>query len=260
VNNINVINPIGTLADGRPIFSTATSAATRMDPRFNAISVVQSNGLSTYKALTLQLSRQARGFQFDVSYSYGKGIDNAPANGNLSFVSDGARSDPTNLNRDKGPNLLDARHNLNGSIVAEPTVNVSSRLLNTLLNNNQIGLMIQINSGLPFTVTSNRDLNGDGSGSDRPLFIGRNSMYMPHRFNVDARFSRYVPIHNAMRLEIIAEFKNLFNTVQLQNVNSSVQVDTLGNPLVPTPTNAWGFPATGGFEQREFQLGFKFHF
>ena len=54
VTNINPINPIGTLADGRPIYSTTASAATRLDPRFNLIQQVQSIGESTFKSMTLQ--------------------------------------------------------------------------------------------------------------------------------------------------------------------------------------------------------------
>jgi hypothetical protein len=37
-------------------------------------------------------------------------------------------------------------------------------------------------------------------------------------------------------------------------------VNTLGQPLAAVPTDAWGFRNFSGFEQREFQLGFKFHF
>ncbi len=260
VNNINVINPTGTLDDGRPIFSTQVNANTRMDPRFNQVNVVEAIGKGTYKGLTLQFARRAPGLQFDLTYSFGKGVDNAPASGNLSFISDGARSDPTNLDRDKGPNRLDSRHSFAGSVVAQPTVNVENKFLNMLMNNNQMGLMIQLNSGLPFQINGNRDLNGDGSGSDRPLSVGRNSMYMPNRYNVDARFSRYVPIRGAMRLEIVGEFKNIFNTVQVSGLNSTVQVDARGNPLLPLPTDPSGFVYQSGFEQREFQLGFKFHF
>ena len=119
---------------------------------------------------------------------------------------------------------------------------------------------------MPFNITSNRDLNGDGSGSDRPLFVGRNSMYYPHRWNIDARFSRFIPIRKSMRAEVIAELKNLFNIVQVQGVNTTIQVDTQGNPINPIPTyvssysNPGGFVPNGGFEQREFQIGFKFYF
>src|SRR5207249_9127236 len=79
VTNINPINPIGTLADGRPIFNTTASAATRLDPRFNLIQEVQSVGDSTFKSVTIGLTRRlARGVSFNLQYSLGKGLDNTP--------------------------------------------------------------------------------------------------------------------------------------------------------------------------------------
>jgi len=79
VSDVNLINPIGTLADGRPIYSTTVSAATRLDPRFNHIMEVQSIGDSTFKAMTLQMSKRfAHGLTFNVQYSLGKGLDNTP--------------------------------------------------------------------------------------------------------------------------------------------------------------------------------------
>ena len=76
--NINPINPVGQLSDGRPIFGPP-SAATRLDPRFNQINVVKSIGDSTYNALALQFGRRlSGGVQFDFNYTIGKGEDNAP--------------------------------------------------------------------------------------------------------------------------------------------------------------------------------------
>ena len=54
VTDVNLINPIGSLGDGRPIFATAVNATTRRDPRFNHINQVQSIGDSTFKSMTLQ--------------------------------------------------------------------------------------------------------------------------------------------------------------------------------------------------------------
>ena len=119
---------------------------------------------------------------------------------------------------------------------------------------------MQFNSGLPFNIVSNMDLNKDGFGSDRPAGVGRNSLYLPNRYNVDLRYSRFIPIGGSVRGEIIGEFKNLFNSVQTQAVTPTIQVDTLGNPLTGVPTDASGFPASAGFEQREFQLGFRLRF
>jgi hypothetical protein len=175
-------------------------------------------------------------------------------------VSDQFRTDPTDLDRDKGPNLLDIRHNFNGSIVFNPEVSTANPLLASLLNNNQLGILMQFNSGLPFNVTSNRDLNNDGFGGDRPIGVARNSMYLPHRYNVDMRYSRFVPIRGSVRGEIIGEFKNIFNTVQTQSVNSAIQVDPLGAPTVAIPSSSDLFRATAGYEQREFQLGFRVRF
>src|SRR4029079_13759617 len=120
ITDINMINPIGFLADGRGIYSTTVSAATRMDPRFNHINVVQSPGESTYKALLLTFGRRYfGGVQFDVNYTLGKGRYPSPLQGaTLSVQGDQPRSDPANLERDKGPNALDTRHSFNGSIVA----------------------------------------------------------------------------------------------------------------------------------------------
>ena len=79
VTNINPINPVGALADGRPIYSTSASAATRLDPRFNQILEVQSLGTSTFKSMTLQMSKRfGQGLSFNVQYSLGKGLDTTP--------------------------------------------------------------------------------------------------------------------------------------------------------------------------------------
>ncbi len=261
-NYINVINPIGQLADGRPIYSTTVSADTRLDPRFNRITEVQSVGDSSYKAMQIQVGRRLNaGLQFDVSYTFGKGVDTAPLISTLSVQGDDPRSDPSNLQRDKGPNLMDLRHNFAGTILLAPHVSSSNRIWNTIANNNQVGILMQFNSGLPFNIRTNRDLNSDGDNTnDRPLFIGRNSVNFPARYNIDLRYSRFVPIRGSIRGEVLAEFKNLPNIVQTSAVNRIVTTDALGNPTTPIPTSGDGFVPTSGYEQREFQLGFKVYF
>jgi hypothetical protein len=49
----------------------------------------------------------------------------------------------------------------------------------------------------------------------------------------------------------------MFNTVQWATVNSVVATDTAGNPAAALPTAGDQLPPTGGYEQRQFQLGFK---
>jgi hypothetical protein len=258
--NINPINPTSQLADGRPVFSSTISADTRLDPRFNQINVVQSAGDSKYNALMLQFGKRlSGGMQFDFNYTLGKGTDNAPLTTALSVQGDDGVSDPTSLDRDRGPNLLDTRHSFAGSVVLQPTFDVAG-IAGAIVNGNQLGLMLQLNSGLPVNLRSATDLNGDGVLADRPLFVGRNSIYLPARYNVDARFSRFIGLGGARRLEVAAEFKNLFNTVQTSAVNRVVPTNALGEPAAALPTSSDQLQPTAGYEQRQFQLGFKFSF
>ena len=261
VTNINPINPIGTLADGRPIYSTTASAATRLDPRFNQIQQVGSIGESTFKSMTVSVNKRfAQGISFNLQYVLGKGLDNTPLLTQLTVQSEAGRSDPSNIDRDLGPNPLDMRHSFNGNIVYTSINHSSNAVVRQLLTGNELGVLIQINSGLPFNLPSNRDLNGDGVSSDRPLGIARNSMYMPVRKNVDMRYTRWLPIRGSVRGEIILELKNAFNIQQLQGLTTTQAVDTLGNPVTAIPTDPYQFVNPSGFEQRKFQLGFKVRF
>ena len=75
--------------------------------------------------------------------------------------------------------------------------------------------------------------------SDRPLFVDRNSLYLPNRYNVDLRYTRIIPIHGSVRAEVIAELKNVFNTEQMSAFNSVVTTDAAGAPMTPIPTDPY---------------------
>jgi hypothetical protein len=263
VTNVNLINPTGTLPDGRAIWSTAINAATRRDPRFNAIFATQSIAESDYRGLTLQLTRRFhRGIQWDLAYTLGKSDDNAPGHGATLHVQGdtGGRSDMANLDVDRGPNILDQRHTFVGSIVAQPQLDAEG-VAGVILNNNQFGVALQFASGIPVNIRANRDLNNDGiPNSDRPNGVARNSLTLPARYNVDLRLSRLFPITRTAKAEVIAELKNVFNAVQWSGANSVVTVDAVGNPMATLPSSAEAFAPTGGYEQRQFQLGFRVTF
>ncbi len=263
VTDVNLINPVGSLADGRPIYSTAVNATTRQDPRFNHIFEVQSIGESTFKSMTVGVTKRfAKGLSFNVQYSLGKGLDNTPLLTQLTVQSEAGRSDPSNLDRDLGPNPLDMRHSVNGNIIYTSINNSSNAIVRGLLNGNEIGVLLQLNSGLPVNIVGNGDLNKDGvsPNNDRPLFVDRNSLYLPARKNVDLRYTRWIPLHNSVRGEIIVELKNVFNTIELAAINTTVAVDAAGNPVAAIPSDPNQFPNPAGYEQRKLQLGFKVRF
>ncbi|HEX8029424.1 MAG TPA: carboxypeptidase regulatory-like domain-containing protein [Vicinamibacterales bacterium] len=261
VTDVNVINPVGTLADGRPIYSTAVNATTRLDPRFNHISQVQSIGDSEFKSMTLQLNKRfAGGLTFNVQYSFGKGLDNTPLLTQLTVQAESGRSDPSNLDRDEGPNPLDMRHNFTGNVVYESHNSSDNAFVRALADGNQIGVLLQFNSGLPVNLPANRDLNADGVTSDRPLGVARNALYLPARKNVDLRYTRWIPIRGNVRAEVIAEMKNVFNTEQMSGITTSTPVDLVGNPVNPISMDPYQYSGASGFEQRKFQLGFRLRF
>lgn len=242
-----------TLADGRPIFST-----TRPNAAFGAIDMFQSIGESSYNAMTMTLNkRMSHGWQFQATYTLARGEDNAPLTGTYVVGSGDDRiSDATNLDRDTGVTIFNQTHTLTASALLQPKVE-GGGFGNALLNNNQLGFIIQANSGLPFNIRANRDLNSDGVQNDRPIGIDRNTGRLGRVFNVDARYVRFVRFTDRVRAEFFVEAKNIFNTENVATVNRVVAVDTAGNPTTAIPAS---FPGLSGYQQRQAQLGLKLTF
>lgn len=273
--NINRINPIGTLADGRPVFSDVVNPATRLYPQFNNVLIVESVGNSDYNAGTLSLNKRfATGYQFSVNYTYSHSIDDAPEQ-NLVAATSYALSDPTDRRRDRGDSLADQRHTFIASFVGRPTFQTENRFLRRLLNDNQLGVIAIANSGENFNITANTDANNDGiAGSDRPLFVGRNTGRTPNQFNVDLRYSRFITFSERLSAEIFGEFINVFNRNSVVTFNGVLPVNATTNSqgVVLPDLSAAGRLTAGGvpasfpignppsLDSRQFQLGFKFNF
>jgi hypothetical protein len=274
INDVNLVGiaPVRTLADGRGVYNATVNASTRVDSRFNRVRLVESVGDSWYKGVTLALNRQyTNGVQFALNYGWGVGEDTAPLGGAvLAIQGDAARADPQTLAIDKGRNQLDITHTFNGSIVAISSVKRFGRLVNAFLSDNQIALILLVNSGQPDGIAGSRDLNNDGVAGDRPLFIARNSMAAPVRKNVDMRYSRFFGLPGNRRFEVQAEAKNIFNFEEVTAVSNTITVDVDGYPVDPTTlvrlplesisNRAEDYASNGWREQRKFQLGFKFFF
>ena len=262
VLDTNLTATAASLADGRPIYSP-----TRPNSTFNAIDVAQSIGEGSYNALTVTMGKRMRGgWQMQANYTYAKSTDNAPFPGYVLATGDDRISDPSNIDRDKGVAPFNQTHTFALSSLLQPKVS-GDGFGAKLANNNQLGFIVQANSGLPFNIRTNRDLNLDGNASnDRPIGIGRNTGRLGRVFNVDARYVRFIPI-GKRRLELFAEAKNLFNTLNVSGVNRVVATDVQGNPITPIPTKIvqCGSPAitpcaTAAYDARSIQLGAKFSF
>ncbi len=253
----NLVPSGQTLADGRPIFSSTA----RVDPTFNRINMFKSIGDATYNAFTASLSkRMSHGWMSQVTYTVARGVDNAPLTGTYVVGSGDDRvSDPTNLDREKGVTPFNQTHTLSVSAVLAPTKSGSGPGA-ALINNNQLGVILQANSGLPFNIRSNQDLNQDGVNNDRPLNVERNAGRLGRVLNLDLRYSRFIPLKDTMRGELFFEAKNLFNTQNISGVNRVVTTDALGNPATSLVFDGDQYPGRTGYDQRTMQLGVKFLF
>jgi hypothetical protein len=259
------LTPTGaTLPDGRPIYNTAA----RPNANFNAINVFQSVGEGSYNAGTFTLNkRMSHGWQMQATYTLAKGTDNSPLTGTYVVGSgDDRLSDMSSINRDKGRAPFNQLHTFVLSTLLAPKVS-GNGVGPAILNNNQLGIIIQANSGLPFNIRSNQDLNKDGITADRPLNLDRNSADLGKVINVDARYVRFVKINKSARAELFVEAKNLFNRFNPSATNRVVVTDALGNPTVALPTTYALCTTTtvtpcvnGGYDQRSFQLGAKITF
>jgi hypothetical protein len=255
--DVNLIPTGAALADGRSIYSTDVNAATRVDPTFDHINVFQSAGESTYNAFTASWTkRMTQGWQAQATYTLARGEDNAPLTGTYVVGSaDDRVSDLGNLAREQGVTPFNQTHTFSLSSVIAPSV-AGPGFAAALANNNQLGIILQANSGLPFNVRSNVDLNRDGVTNDRPNGVERNSGRLGRVVFLDLRYSRFVPIRNAQRLELFFEAKNLFNNENIASVNRIVTTTAAGELVAPGAP----FPAQTGYDQRQMQLGLKFVF
>ena len=250
------------LGDGRPIYSS-----TRPNSTFNAIDVVQSAGRGSYNALTVTMNKRMRkGWQMQANYTLAKSTDNAPFPTYVLATGDDRISDPSNLDRDKGVAPFNQTHTFALSTLLQPKVS-GHGIGAAIANNNQLGIIIQANSGLPFNIRTNRDLNNDANASnDRPLGIGRNTGRLGKVVNVDARYVRFINF-GKRRLELFGEAKNLLNHLNISTVNRVVATDVLGNPTTAIPSTIiqCGSPAitpcaTAAYDARSLQIGAKISF
>ena len=265
ISNINLINPIGQLSDGRHIYSTAVNAGTRVDPRYNVVNQIESLGESTYKNFTAQLTgRNVFGMQFDFAYTLGKSEDNAPITSVLSVQGDAGPLQPRRPRLRQGaerarpaPHLLGQRRRPSDHRRRQrPDPRASSTAPSSAWP-----------CSLPAACRSTcapiraRSTTTASAATARPVSRATRCN-LPARYNVDLRLSRQVPLGGARKAEVIAEVKNVFNTVQwsaVSNANVAVVPGT-GAPVSALPTSGDQFIPSAGYEQRQLQIGFRFVF
>ncbi len=249
LRNLNPVNPVSFLADGRPLYGSA-----RFDQRFNNITLQDVGAVTDYNALVVNYThRFAQGFQASASYTWSHSISDAPdAN---SFEQNLFIEDNTNRTRDRGNSIVNRPQALTLSAVVMPRVVSGSRWVKWLASNNELALLGNFSSGDQQNITTSTSLNKDPKAVTRPLFIGRNTVRGPNIAQFDARYTRtFFTAWERLKPKFIAEANNLFNRENITALNTAVQVDPVGNAIYPAN---FGKPSSTVLEKRIIQFGVR---
>ncbi len=251
LRNLNLVNSVSSLADGRPIFNSAS----RLYPQFANITLQDIGAIADYNALLVSYSRRlAQGMQVNGSYTWSHSISDAPdAN---SFEQNLPIEDLTNRSRDRGNSSIDRPQAFNMSLIASPTFRVSNGFLRHLANGNELAILANLASGDAQNIVANQVLNGDSTTGSvtRPLGVGRNTARTPNIYQIDARYTRTLfTLWDRVSPRFIAEANNVFNHPNITPINTTAQVNSAG-VVTRQPTLA---PVSTVLEGRIIQLGIR---
>lgn len=238
-------NAVGTFTT--PIWT----AANKIDSRYSHIYQVENAANSTYNGLALQFrKRMSYGLSAQVSYTWSHAIDDGQQSGGSTIIS-WTQSNTYNGNYalDRGSSGTDQRHRAvinflwtpkftSGNSVAERYLVNGWELstITTMASSQPNSGLISV-SGTQFTNTPllyTSSINGSGGWSRVP-FWPVNSVDIDRVFRVDARLTRNIPINERVKVLLMFEGANIFNTEYNTSINTSAFAAT-GGVLRPVTT------------------------
>jgi carboxypeptidase family protein len=188
----------------------------------------QSRGSSIYHGMTASLTRRFSNYvSFQANYTFSKAIDDQ-----TDFNSAFAPPFPTRLTTERSLSTFDIRHNFVVSGVLQ------SPFKNYALRDISLSPSVFIRSGIPFTIRTGSDINGDTrGGTDRLFNIGRNTGIGPNFRSVNLRLTKSFRFKTdgPARIDITADAANLFNRTNFAAVNEII-------PVSVSATGALTFP------------------
>jgi hypothetical protein len=241
---------------------------------FSSVIVNESTGNSDYHALTLSLNKRfSDNYQFFASYTWSHAIDDSTDLQTLLAPQNNDR-----LDLERANSFFDQRHRFVFSgVLLSPYRWSDDGVWKKVLADFTFAPIVELSSGRPFNIHSGVDTNFDfSSQTDRPNVLaegeqappgvqvfetefgrfyvpgagetgnlGRNTGVRPGYASVDARLTRRIALNENVNLELIGEVFNLFNRVNIIDVNNNFTVA--------------GVP-TAAADPRQFQFGVKINF
>jgi hypothetical protein len=256
----------GTL-DGQPVTFLrypGTGGPARPDTAFGRISVFDSGGDSIYHSGFIQLTKRfSRSYSVQTSYTFAKVIDDKPDQTQVVVGTDDAKqvTYPTLPSQDRGRGNADINHRFVIAGIWDINYAKSSQnaVARALFSGYQLSTITQAQSGRPLTAGVSSDPNNDGNSStDRPPYVGRNTITGPNFAQVDVRFTRDIRIWERASLKLIFEAFNLTNRANFSTINTTQY--TYNGTTRAFTTNPAFLSRTATFDPRILQLAAKFTF
>src|SRR6266403_246333 len=238
---------------GREVFSPG-----RLNTQFGDIYHLQNSASSTYNGVSFTLNRRMSDeLAFSASYTLSKTFDDAS-----DF--DEQPQNPFDLRTE---NAVSRQHQpqrfVFNALWELPIGDEEERggmseqntgWLTQAFSHIEVAPILTLGSGRPVNPLTGLDSNQSHAFpiSARPLGLGRNSLKTPVLATMDFRVLKYFPFGGAKRLDVVAEFFNLFNGANVSQINA-----VFGSGLAPIP----GFrePVAGtGARQIQFSLDLEF--
>src|SRR5262249_4346134 len=144
-------------------------------PQLSSIRTIRWNGWGKYNALTVRVERRfSAGLTLATNYAWSKSMDDASDPGPTAYEQN-LPQDVRNLAAEKGLSSYDHRHRFVSSFVYElPTLKRVSGKMRSVLQGWQLGGIVTIQSGSPFTVVNGVDRANIGAGPAQRPHLARN--------------------------------------------------------------------------------------
>lgn len=201
--------------------------------------LVADSATSSYNGLIATVQHRTSTFTFLANYTWSHCIDIEDAQGDFAGTT---VEDPYNPRLDRANCGFDYRGMFNANAVVVSRFSSLHGLFAAVVNNWEVGPLLRVTDGDPFTVTEG-DISGDDVANDRPNLtgsgytgnkiadnqqylnsdaftysangtfgnLGRNSFRGPKYVNVDAEISRFFPITEKTKLDFRIEAFNALN-------------------------------------------------
>jgi len=252
--NLGVPNPTPQQI-GRDVFTP-----TRAIPQFNDIYQLQNSANSTYNGGSLTLSRRMNAeLEFSASYTLSKTFDNASDY-------DEQPQNPFDL---RAENAISRQHQQQRFVFnalwdlpigdeeeqsGKSESEEDKGWLTQTFSHIEVAPILTLESGRPVNPLTGLDSNRSHAFplSATPFNLGRDSLKTPALFSMDLRVLKYFSFGGVKRLDVVAEFFNLFNRTNVSEINP-----VFGSGVAPIPGFKQPLAGTGA-RQIQFSLDFEF--